>query len=132
MVEILNKFPDFIVPSPGIFMPFPGTEACQKALSAGWQPPHSLAEWGNIVSKADCREWLGSKIGSIAKQTAFFASALDIKINPRANPILEFMRQFYSQLAKIRGKYGFVRFVPEYLIFQSFLKKFFQKKKSVK
>lgn len=128
MVKILDNFPVFYVPSPGKFIPFPGTEAYERTIAKGWQSPKNIEEWGNIVSTVNCSDWLGQKVGKIAKQTAFFASAMDTKISSRSNPILELMRKLYSQIAKFRSRYGFVRFVPEFLIFQSPLKAFFQKK----
>ncbi len=130
MEDILSKYPEFYVPSPGMFIPFPGTESYERAIAGGWKPPTSLEEWGNIVSTVDCSDWLGSKIGKVAKQTAFFASAMDTKINPRSGKLLECVRRIYSKIAKLRARYGLIRFVPEYFIFQSPLKKIIQKKKS--
>jgi len=129
MSWILRKFPKFCVPSPGKFIPFPGTESYQRAIDCGWKPPKNIWEWSKIVSSINCSEWLGVKMGKIVHQCSFFASAMDTKINPRSNKILEFLRILYSKIARIRGKYGLVKFVPEYMVFNSPLKTLLTKKR---
>jgi len=131
MGDILKKFPECFVPSPGKFIPFPGTKSYSKAILKGWKYPKSLAEWGDIVNTVNCEKWLGEKIGQVAKKVGFFASAIDTKINPRANVLLEAMRKIYSIIARWRVTHGYLEFVPEYYIMKSPLAKMLKKKKIV-
>jgi hypothetical protein len=57
-------------------------------------------------------------------------SALDIKINPRANTILELVRKFYSKITLCRCKHGYISFVPEFYLMKSPLGSILRKKKN--
>lgn len=129
MAEILKKFPECFVPSPGRFIPFPGTECYSRAISRGWKCPATLQEWESIVSTVNCEEWLGKKIGQVTKQTGFFASAMDTKLNPRANGLMEAIRKIYSKMARWRAMHGYIELVPEYVVMKSGIAYFLKKKK---
>ena len=128
MHRLITELPKCFVPGAGKFIPFPGTAAYNQSIDLGWVPPQSLKDWGDVVN-VDQREWLGKKDGNIVEQSLFLTSALDVKINPRANRLLETMRQAYSKVARWRCKHGYINNVWEYKIMKSPIGNLLKKKR---
>lgn len=109
-----------------IFTPFPGTELYNSCLKLGMKIPKSLNEWGDFDFNTPVDGWRDDNMNKFLEKMSYITSFIDgrsVAINIKANIFLKILIKIYSAVIRLRCRYHFYYFTPEFHLMK-FLRRF--------
>ena len=103
MFTLLGDNPRARVPGAFIFVPYPGTALYEEAVSRGFDPPESLADWADVAADHVVVPWVGEEERDVLEGLSFLSMFLDVGSGQLAmNPAVSALARLYRPLARAR------------------------------
>lgn len=128
MMKLLGDYKEAFLAPLKVFTPFPGTELYNSCLKLGMKIPKSLDDWGNLDFNTPTRGWRDNNMNEFLEKISYIISFVDgraVTTNIRANIFLKILIKAYSTLVRLRCRYHFYHFTPEFHLIK-ILRRFYE------